>query len=80
VVEQRLPRSELLGQLSLREEIVDSGMAEPANVDAARAELLLCVPLLKSPSAVNGLGNQMVKRERLVSSAKLAKLHNRGEV
>jgi len=59
--EQCHSRGEMLGQLLLRNQIVDSRVAQPTDVDATRPQLLLRVPLLESLSPMNGLGNQVVE-------------------
>ena len=55
-----------------RNQIVDARVAEPADFDAARAQFGFRVPLLKAFLPVHGLGNQVVKRERLFSPAQFA--------
>lgn len=47
-------------------------MAQPADVNAARSQFLICVPLLKALSPMNGLGNQVVKSQRIFSPAQFA--------
>lgn len=58
-----------LGQLFLADQIVDTVMAQPAEVQATRAKLLLCVPLLEPLFAMHRARNQMMERERLLSAA-----------
>lgn len=72
VFQQRLFGRVMFGQLFFGEEIVDAGVTEPTDLDAARPHLQFGVSLLIATPPVNRLGDQMMKSERFVASAQFA--------
>ena len=70
--QQRLFGRVMFGQLFFGEEIVDAGVAESADLDAAGPHLQLGVSLLIATTSVHRLGDQVMKSERLVAPAQFA--------